>query len=406
MQARPGPFIDTMQTAFLYSALNWTGERLLFEHFSRFPRRHAAVVLAFACVLLVAGCGETPEEFAGEGGIFDSPLGIVVNGDFAYVMNGNFDLSDESDGAITVIDIPRSLVNRKDCIVGRVKTPAYIGKMVLTRDGRTGYIANRAGDTILYVDLADPALPKIVDLDPGRDGDQGVRVGIEPFGLTLSPDERMLYVTNVGSGDLSIVDLAGERLVKNEQMEWGINDIAIQPGATPRYAYITNKGLNAVAIFDIITNRFVTAFPVGSMRTGLGSDTRGIDFTPDGKWAFIAARHPESLLVVDTSKVPGQVERAVVDLLPMDLSPTAVKVAPGGEEVWVTNFDSNNVYAIDIRSRSVLDVIPVGGGPYDIAFTEEDPDQPGQYYVLVANFRSHNVSLIDGRTKEYVWVIP
>ncbi len=359
----------------------------------------AAIVAAFA-----AACGSPPAEFSGQGGVFDSPVGVTVNGDYAYIMNANFDLSDEKEGAITVVDIPRSLVNRKDGIVTRVSTPPFIGQMALSADRSTGYLANRRKNSVMVVDLSDPALPKILDLDPDRDGDQGIKVGREPYALTLSPDDETLYVANLGSGDLSIVDVPSRKLVKNEQLQWGINDIRIPPGG--RYAYITNRGLQSVVLFDTVTNRINTALETGSRRTGIGVDTRGIDFTPDGRWAFIAARQPEALLVVDTSKLPTHPEDAIVDLLPLDLKPTAVRVTPDGGEVWVSNFSANNIYIFDTRSRAILDVITVGGGPSDIAFTEENPRDPGHYYALVTNFYTHNVSLIDARSKEYIWVIP
>jgi len=361
-------------------------------------------LVALAAALLTCACGTPPPTFQGQGGIIDSPVGVTINGRYAYIMNANFDLSGKGKGAITVIDIPTSLVNRFDCLVRRIEAPAYLGQMVLSPDRQTGYLANRAGDSILLVDLSDPSWPKIMDLNPDHRGNQGINVGSEPFGLTVSPDGRTLYVANVGSGDLSIVDLVQKKLVKNELLEWGINEVRIQPRS--RYAYVTNKGMAAVALIDVRTNRFVTAFALGSQRTGLGIDTRGIDFTPDGKLAFIAARQPNSLLVVDTTKIPSHIDRAVMDILPMDLKPTAVRVMPDGREVWVTNFDSNNVFAIDVRTLSVLEVITVGGGPYDLAITDEDPENPGQYYVFVPNFTSHNVSLIDARTKEYIWAIP
>lgn len=360
-----------------------------------------AALLALA---LTSSCGSPPDEFTGQGGIFDSPVGVVVNGDYGYVMNANFDLSDDKDGAITVLDLPRCLVNRKDCIIGRETTPPFVGKMIMSSDRQIGYLANRRNNSVLLVDLSDPADPRLMDLDETRSGDQGIKVGIEPFAMALSEDDERLYVANLGSGDLSIVDVPGRTLIKNEQVQWGINEVKIPPGG--RYAYLTNRGLQSVVLFDTVTNRINTAFALGSRRTGIGIDTRGIDFTPDGRWAFIAARQPESLLVVDTEKLPSNPDDAVVDLLPLDLRPTAVRVTPDGAEVWVTNFASNNIYIFDTQTRAPLSVVTVGSGPSDITFTEENPDDPGHYYALITNFDSHNVSLIDARSKEYIWAIP
>ncbi len=366
--------------------------------------KNALIISAVLLCVYGAGCTTDTDEYDGAGGAIDSPVSVAVNGDYAYVMNANFDLSGDKRGAIAVIDIPRSLINRNDCIIQRLETSSYIGQMAINAEGTIGYLANRRSSSIMLIDLGDPADPRIIDLEPDQDGDQGIKVGIEPFGVVLSPDEKTLYVTAVGSGDLSIVDLVERRLIKNEQISWGINDIALQPGGS--YAYVTNKGIGSVALIDIVENRYVTDFALGSYMHGVGNDTRGVDFTPDGRWAFIAARNPESLLVIDTSKMPDYPEEAVVDLLPTDYKPTAVRVTPDGEEVWVTNYTSNNVYAYDTHTHAALEVITVGDGPYDIAMAPADTDVEGQYWVFVSNFRSHNVSLIDSASKEYIWVIP
>ncbi len=359
------------------------------------------LALAYACL---TACSSDTDEYFGAGGAIDSPVSVTINGDYAYVMNANFDLSGDKTGAIAVIDIPRSLINRNDCIINRLETPSYIGQMAMNANGTLGFLANRRGNSVMLIDLEDPADPLIIDLDRDQEGDQGIKVGIEPFGVTLSPDEKTLYVTAVGSGDLSIVDLVERRLIKNEQIGWGINDIGIQPGGS--YAYITNKGVGSVALIDVVENRFVTTFALGSYMQGIGSDTRGVDFTPDGQWAFIAARNPESLLVIDTSKLPDYPGEAVVDLLPTDSKPTAVRVTPDGREVWVSNYYSNNVIAYDTRTHAALEVITVGDGPYEIAMAPSGTGVDGHYWVFVANFRSHNISLIDSASKEYIWVIP
>ncbi|MCB1154548.1 hypothetical protein KDL45_12920 [bacterium] len=367
--------------------------------------RYAPVgMLCGLIALAAAGCGSAPDEFAGEGGIFDSPVDVVVNGNAAYVMNANFDLSDEKDGAITVVDIPACLINRKECIVRRVETPAFIGEMVINQDGTAGYLANRRGDTVLLVDLSDPWTPEIVDLDPDKDGDQGIKVGVEPFGLSLSPDETTLYVTNVGSGDLSVVDLDTEELVKNELLASGISEVEIQPGSD--YAYITNKGRISVTVFDIESNRLVTALPFGSFLTGVGTDTRGIAFSPDGTTGFIASRNPDSLLVIDTTKIPENVDQSVIDLVATGNGPSGVSVTPDGAEVWITNYSSNNVFAYDAETREVLEVVSAGLGPNALAMAAPVEQDPEHYFILVTNFLSHNVSLLDARAKEYIWAIP
>ena len=359
--------------------------------------------MAISQVLLATGC-DVPPPFSGDGGILDSPISVAIYGDYAYVTNANFDLSGNKNGWIAVVDIPTSLRNRKQCIINRVIADPYLGEIIITKDGKLAYIANRRRDTILLMDLSDPRFPELIDLDPGQSGLQGIPVGIEPVGMALSPDETTLFVANVGSGDLSMVDTVNRRLIKNEKLGSGINAVAVDPKG--EYAYISNKGVNSISLMDIESGKFVTSFSVGDPQGGFGQDTRGIAFSKDGKYAYIAAREPPALMVVDTEKLPHNPERAVIEFIPMDSQPAAVVTSPDGSEIWVTNFNSSNAYVVDAQFHNVIDVVETGVGPYDLAFTPENPRDPGHHFVYITNFFSHSLSLIDGRTKDYIWAIP
>ncbi len=349
------------------------------------------------------GCDEPPP-YEGEGGIIDSPVGIASFGDYVYITNSNFDLSGDKEGWIAVLDVYKSLRNRKEALVNRVFTEPYIGDMVINKAGTLAYIANRQADNVILMDLKDPLYPEIIDLNPDIGGVQGIRVGIAPIGLTLSPDESMLFVANVGSGDLSIIDTINRRLIKNERLGSGINNLAVDPEG--EYVYVSNKGINSISMLDIETGKFITSFAVGDPRSGIGQDTRGIAFSKDGAFAYIAAREPPSLMVVDTSKLPHYPERAVLKYIPMDSKPTAVVLSPDGSEIWVANYNSSNVYVVDGEYHNIIDVVDVGIGPYDITFSNEIPQGSGHYYAYVCNFFSHNITLVDAITKETVWAIP
>lgn len=362
-----------------------------------------ASLAVMAPALFFGGCGE-PAPFEGEGGILDSPVSAAVNGKYVYITNANFDLSRDKQGWIAVLDTEKALVNRKTALVNRTFTEPYLGEILINSDKTIAYVANRQDDTVDLFDLSDPFRPEIIDLNPVADGDQGINVGLEPIGLALSPDESMLFVANVKSGDLSFVDTQSRRLIKNERLGSGINAVAVDPQG--KYIYVSNKGINSISMIEVETGRFITSFSVGDTRSGLGQDTRGIAFSPDGRYAYIAAREPSSLMIVDTDKLPHYPDSAVIKFIPMDSRPSAVVISPEGDEIWVANYNSSNVFVVDANYHNILDVVDVGVGPYDIVFTEENRVDPGHYYAYVVNFLSHNVTLVDAGTKDVVWAIP
>lgn len=365
--------------------------------------RALALLFFVGIVILSLNC-EEPPAFEGEGGILDSPMSIVVRGNYAYVINANFDQSQNGDGWIAVIDIAQSLVNRKDCIIYRMFMDPFISDMVINKAGTLAYIANRKKQLVSLVDLTDPTKPELLDLDPIEDGHQGIQTGIEPVGLALSLDESLLFVACVGSGDLSIIDTEKQTLIKNIDLGWGINTIV--PDPTGKYIWVSNKGVNAVYIVEIATGNFLASFAVGDPHTDTDQDLRGMTFSADGKFAYVAASDPPSLMVIDVDKLPYYPNQAVLKYIPMDSSPAGVTLSPDGKEIWVANFSANSIYVVDAQTNDIIDFVWVGLGPYKIAFSEEDPRDPGHYWVYTANFASHNLSLLDSQTKDYIWAIP
>ena len=360
------------------------------------------LLAALLVLALVPACEEDPG-YKGEGGIFDNPVSLTARWPYVYVTNENYDLSDDKEGKISIVDMRIALQQRNECIVNTVDTPPYMGEIVLTADGSLAYASNRRHNTVLVFDLTDPIRPEQIDMDSEDDGDQGIEVSSQPFGISLSPDESRLFVACTGSGNVSIVDLERNQLSKTIPLSFGVNDVKVDPAV--EYVYATNRTQLSVVMLDAETGAFVTSFDPGYTLSLLGYDNRGMDFTPDGKKLFVAARNPGALLMVDTEKLPLYPEDAVLKLLPMDLSPTAVRVTPDGQEVWATNFDGNSVFVFEVETGNFLKFLRVGDGPYDLEIVE-NPNDPGHYYVLTANFRSHNVTLIDGRSKEVIWAIP
>jgi YVTN family beta-propeller protein len=128
-----------------------------------------------------------------------------------------------------------------------------------------------------------------------------VPVGLNPIGLSISPNGNNVYVANSSPGTVSIIDTATNQVTQTINV--GISPFAVSVSSDGSRAYITNRGDNTVSVINTNDN---------------------------------------------TSTV-----------LNSGLSPFGVSVLPDGTNIYVTSFGTNNVTVINTSSNTISATIPV-----------------------------------------------
>ncbi len=85
--------------------------------------------------------------------------------------------------------------------------------LLLTRDGKTAFVALGRANHVAIVDVAN------------RKVEEYILVGKRPWGLALSSDEKILFVANGLSDDISIIDVSRRKVLKSVsvgQVPYGI----------------------------------------------------------------------------------------------------------------------------------------------------------------------------------------
>jgi YVTN family beta-propeller protein len=153
--------------------------------------------------------------------------------------------------------------------------------------------------------------------------------------------------------------------------------LALAPGVLARNAYVTNSGTGTVTVFDTASNVVFGAIP-------LGGEPVDVAIAPDGTRAFVANKGTDSVAVIDTAT------NAVLTTIGVGDEPRGIAVSPDGTRVYVGNFGDDTVSVIETASLSVVGApIPVGDEPDGVAIT---PDGSGRVFVAQ---RGGNVSIIE-----------
>jgi len=139
-----------------------------------------------------------------------------------------------------------------------------------------------------------------------------------PCDLAFAADGRRLFVGFRASDEIGLVDTVEKRSVSIQLLDVP-EHVARRPGTNQVWATISPRGRLAIltpkkdALDATVEMVKAVVFP------------KGLAFTPDGKYVFVAAAGPMKLLAYDADT------RKVVAELPLDEEPEAVAISPDGK---------------------------------------------------------------------------
>ncbi|WFB09936.1 beta-propeller fold lactonase family protein [Streptomyces sp. LX-29] len=201
-----------------------------------------------------------------------------------------------------------------------------------------------------------------------------VTVGTGPASIAFRPDGLRAYVTNSGSGTVSVIDPATNTVSATVTVGTGPWGVAVHPDGTR--AYVTNSTAGTVSVINTATNTVTATVTVGTT-------PRGVALTPDGTRAYVANSGSGTVSVINTAT------NTVTATVTVGTGPWGVAVHPDGTRAYVTNSTAGTVSVISTASNTVTATVTVGTTPRGVALT---PDGTRAY---VANSGSGIVSVID-----------
>ncbi len=242
-------------------------------------------------------------------------------------------------------------------------------EVAVSPDGRLAFVTDygtgqRAGSTITIVDIEAARAVGTIPLDPHS----------RPHGIAVATDGT-LWVTAEGSSHVLHIDAAEHRILHAIETGQRVTHMVVVAEKHGR-AYTANiGGGNVTAVdareFDVMEH----------IATGDGAE--GIDVSPDGNRVYVTNRSAGTLSEIDPTT------NRVVRHLEVGDFPIRVKVRPDGKEALVSNANGSELAAVDLESWSVVRRLAVGAMPVGILIT------PDNRTAFVANTRDDKISVID-----------
>ena len=273
----------------------------------------------------------------------------------------------------------------------------------LTADSLAGvmYVQNSNSNSISIVDLATNAILRNITVDG------------TPHNIKLSEDQLTLYIltSDRDSGTIFMLNTTSNELMNEIPTEVSVQDIAVFNGtmyaSDVRGGKVLVMNLNGTLVDEIYVGsrpQYMEVRPDGQVLyvTRLGGPISVVDleqklvikeidsgdmphrlsFTNGGEVLFVVNAESDTLSVIDSDK------HEVIKTIPVGDSPGYVALNPDETLAYVTNMDSNTVSIVD--ADKVVNEIPVGSGPYGIAFSADGGD-----LAYVSNTKGNDVSVIN-----------
>jgi YVTN family beta-propeller protein len=179
-------------------------------------------------------------------------------------------------------------------------------------------------------------------------------------------------VTNEGSGDMSVIDLASRQVVATVSLGKRPRGIQLSPDGSRLYVALSgspiappgvdedtlppaDKKADGIGVVDVAAMKLVGVLTSGS-------DPEQLAVSADGRRLFVANEDAAQVSVVAVA------DGRIVQTLPVGGEPEGVTLRPDGKVVYVTAEEDNAVFVIDAENPAVIARVEVGARPRSIGF--------------------------------------
>jgi YVTN family beta-propeller protein len=248
-----------------------------------------------------------------------------------------------------------------DLELRKLSTPIQLGKPVRPHRAEFG------PDGLLYVtaelanevEIVDPATRKVVGQIPTG--------APQSHMLVLSPDAKRAYTANVISGNVSVLDVPGRKLITVMPVAKTIQRISISPDGKQLFTH--DQGTPRVAVIDIPSG--AEADSAASYKVTRWIDVPDVAYasevTPDGKWLLLACIKKRVLLAVDVQTMK------VVKSLDMPGAPSEILIRPDGGVAFVSCMDTGKIAVVNLQTWTLEQPIELTAGVDGLAWVSATP---------------------------------
>jgi YVTN family beta-propeller protein len=215
------------------------------------------------------------------------------------------------------------------------------GALAVTADGNSLVVANLYNDSVSLVDLAGRKVINELDLRPGKidPSQSGVPGGEYPFGVAIKGSDT-IYVSSLRDREVDVVRIGNNQLGLNARIKLAGNPNKLILNRSQSRLYVAADNSDDVSIIDTATNQVLNTIQTAGPNWLLfqvhqyhGIAPNSLALSPDESFLYVTNGGTNSVAVVRLDRGVPQ----VVGLLPTGYYPNAVSVSGDGKTLYVVN---------------------------------------------------------------------
>jgi YVTN family beta-propeller protein len=190
--------------------------------------------------------------------------------------------------------------------------------------------------------------------------------------VAVTPDGSRAFVANMGSGNVTAIDLVAGRVLAQIETGEGAEGIDVTPDG--KEVWVTNRAADTLSVLDAASLQIIVTVPCATFPIR-------VRITPDGRHALVSNARSADLAVFDVAtrkevkRIAFEREAASTggrlfgDRFGDSSVPIGVVVAPDGSTAWVAHSNADAISVVDLKSWKTTGHLVAGKEPDGMAYS-------------------------------------
>jgi DNA-binding beta-propeller fold protein YncE len=219
-------------------------------------------------------------------------------------------------------------------------------------------------------------------------------LGDLPLNIAIAPSEKIAAVTNNGQSVQTIQLIDIDKQVILDSIVIGKSWLGLTFSTDGKYLYASGGNDNIIIRYSLINNRLAIydtikigkAWPEKISITGIALDDAK-------KLLYAVTKENNSLYVIDVTS------KKILSVLPLGGEGYTCLFSPDHKILYITCWGCDKVILFDTQQQKISGSIPVGDNPNDMCITKNGN------WLFVANANDNSVSVIDTRKMKQIEIL-